>query len=277
MRVRSNRLWIAAATILIAGEPVIAMQMQEIPFKLLTGHKIVVRGTIEGGHELNMLVDTGADCTVIDMRVTKRLDLALLAHTVEYVAVGKVEKAPLALVRNLQVGTINTSLACVAGKIPIDGIDMILGLNVLRTRNFAIDYEQQKIVFGPWEAPSASAPFESDPTLIVIKAQVHDQTIRMLVDTGAATFRLFESGPRIWQYRRLTERQASTPHMGGGFRSSELPLKALRIGPTEWKELMAMVIDNPRPERWDAVLGVGSLGLKRIHFDFERRILSWEK
>jgi hypothetical protein len=65
--------------------------------------------------------------------------------------------------------------------------------------------------------------------------------------------------------------------MGGGSRSSEVPLQALQIGPTEWRELTAMVIDNPRPERWDAVLGVGSLGLKRIHFDFERRILSWEK
>jgi hypothetical protein len=65
--------------------------------------------------------------------------------------------------------------------------------------------------------------------------------------------------------------------MGGGSRSSEVPLQALRIGPTEWKELTAVVVDNPRPLGWDAVLGVGCLGLKRIHFDFGRRILGWEK
>lgn len=111
----------------------------------------------------------------------------------------------------------------------------------------------------------------------MIKASVHDQTLRVLVDAGAAAFCLFEEGPKIWQYRRITERRASMPHMGGNTPSSEVPLQAVRIGSAEWKELTAVVIDNPRPERWDAVLGVGSLGLKRIYFDFERRILSWEK
>jgi predicted aspartyl protease len=277
MRVRSARSWIAAAAILITGEAASAAQLPVTPFKLLSGHKIVVRGTIEGGHELNMLLDTGADCTVIDRRIVRRLGLPLLPHTVEYVAVGKVEKAPLAQVRDLRVGTISTSLACIAGTVPVDGIDMILGLNVLRTRNFAIDYDEHKIVFGPCDMHAASAPFEPDRTLVVIKAKVHDQTIRMLVDTGAASFCLFEDGPRVWQYRRIADRAASVPHMGGASRSIEVPLRALKMGPTEWKELTAVVVDNPRPERWDAVLGVGSLGLKRIHFDFERRLLSWVK
>jgi hypothetical protein len=48
MRVRSNRFWIAAATILIAGEAVFAVQTREIPFKLMPGHKIVVGGQSKG-------------------------------------------------------------------------------------------------------------------------------------------------------------------------------------------------------------------------------------
>jgi len=278
MRFLANWTWIpAAATLLVAGEPAIAVRAQEIPFKLLSGHKIVVRGTIDGGHELNMLVDTGADCTVIDSRVVKRLGLTFLPHTVEYVSVGKFERARVALVRELQVGAIARPVACIVARIPVDGIDMILGLNVLRSRNLAIDYERRTIVLGSCETLLASAPFEPHATLVVIQAQVHGRAVRMLVDTGAAAFCLFESGPKIWQSRRLTERRTSIPHMAGGSSSSEVPLQAIQIGPTEWKELTALVVDNPKPEGWDAVLGVGSLGLKRIHFDFERRILSWEK
>jgi predicted aspartyl protease len=85
---------------------------------------------VEGNHELSMLVDTGAGCTVIDTQVAKRLHLTFLPQTVEYAAFGRLEKAPLAVVNDLKVGPIATSLACVVGDIPTRGVDMILGLNV---------------------------------------------------------------------------------------------------------------------------------------------------
>lgn len=45
---------------------------QEIPFRLISGNRILIRGTVFSGEEVSMLVDAGADCTVIDDRADKR-------------------------------------------------------------------------------------------------------------------------------------------------------------------------------------------------------------
>jgi hypothetical protein len=123
---------------------------QEIPFRLISGNRVVISGTVAGGYELSMLVDTAADCTVIDTRAAQRMQLRTLPRTVSYSALGKTEKAHLAVVENLQAGPISTSLACIVDKIPTNGVDMILGLNVLSKHNFKIDYEHRKITVSPF-------------------------------------------------------------------------------------------------------------------------------
>jgi len=251
-----------------------ALYAQELPFQLISGNRAVVRGTVAGGHELAMLVDTGAECTVIDTRAAKRMRLTFLPQTVKYSAFGRVQRAPVAVVSDLRVGPISTSLECVVGDIPTRGVDMILGLNLLSKRNFEIDYARRKIVFEPGDAPLARVPFESEATLIVIKARVHGETIRMLVDTGAAVHCVFENGPVVW-LRHQEDPTEITPHMGGSSQAREVSMEALAVGPLEWKNLKAMAIDNPKPDLWDAVLSVGSLGLREVYFDFERRSLGW--
>jgi predicted aspartyl protease len=222
------------------------------------------------------LVDTGADCTVIDTRAARRLQLHYLAQTVKYSAVGKTAKARLALVEDLQAGPIATSLACIVGKIPTEGVDIILGLNVLSKHNFEINYERHKIVFDPSDRPSSHVSLEPGGTLIVVKAQVRGKLIRALVDTGAAAHCVFEESQiiRPLDYGGLV---AVTPHMGGSSHSSEVALSSLMIGSTEWKDLDAMAMSNGKPLSWDAVLSVGKLGVKRIYFDFKHRSLSWTR
>jgi len=249
---------------------------QEISFRLISGNRVVITGTVAGGQELSMLVDTGADCTVIDTRAAKRLRLPYLAQTVKYSALGKTGKARLALVEDLQAGPISTSLACIVGKIPTDGVDIILGLNVLSKHNFEIDYEGHRIVFDPSDPPPSPVSFESDTTLIVVKAQVRGKMIRALVDTGAAAHCVFDESQiiRPLDYGGLV---TVTPHMGGSSHSSEVALSSLMIGSTEWKDFDAMAMSNGKPLSWDAVLSVGRLGVKRIYFDFRRRSLSWTR
>ncbi len=249
---------------------------KELPFQLISGNRAVIYGTVAGGHELAMLIDTGADCTVIDTRAARRLHLEFLPQTVEYAAYGKLGRVPLALVRDLKVGPISTSLACIVGDIPTRGVDMILGLNVLSKRNFEIDYERRKIVFDAQAIPSRSMPFEPHTGLVVIKGQVHDQTIRLLVDTGATAHCVFKEGPIICQHRNDGSR-ATISYMGSSSESKEVALKTVNIGSIEWKEVIAMATANPKPADWDVVLGVGSLGLKQIYFDFEHRLLSWTR
>jgi predicted aspartyl protease len=249
---------------------------QEMPFRLISGNRVVITGTVAGGHKLSMLVDTGADCTVVDTRAAQRMQLRTLPRTVKYSALGKTEKARLALVEDLRAGPIATSLACIVGKIPTDGVDMILGLNVLSKHNFAIDYEHRKIVFDPTDAPAATVPFEPDSTLIVVKAQVRGKSIRALVDTGVAAHCVFEESQIVGplDYGGLV---TITPHMGGSSHSAEINLSSFTIGSTEWKELNALAMRNAKPLSWDAVLSVGKLGLKRIYFDFKHRSLSWTR
>ena len=246
---------------------------QELPVLLISGNRVVIRGTIAGSRELTMLVDTGAKCTVIDPRMAQRLKLIFLPRTVEYVAFGKQARAPLAVVRDLRVGPITTSLACVVGAIPIGGVDMILGLNVLAKHNFEIDFQQRKMIFDPPESLPEPVPFEPGIMLPVIKVRVHSQVIRMLVDTGAAISCAFREGPALWLNLNEHLRTSALVHMGGRSQYRDVSLKTLGIGSKEWRNLKAMVISNPKPASWDAVLGIGSLGLRRIHFDFQQRFL----
>jgi predicted aspartyl protease len=249
---------------------------QEFPFRLISGNRVVITGTVAGGQQLSMLVDTGADCTVIDTRVAQRLRLHYLAQTVKYSALGKAAKARLALVEDLQAGPISTSLACVVGNIPTAGVDMILGLNVLGKYNFEIDYERHKIVFGPSDMPSSPVSFEPGSTLIVVQAQVRGKRIRALVDTGAAEHCVFDES-QILQPMDYGGLVAVTSHMGGRSHSAEVALSSFLIGSTEWKDLDAMAMGNGKPLLWDAVLSVGKLGLKRIYFDFKNHSLSWTR
>jgi predicted aspartyl protease len=247
---------------------------QDLPFRLIAGNRVVIHGTVAGGHQLSMLVDTGAECTIIDAQAVKRLQLTFLSQTVEYSAFGRIGKARLALVKDLWVGPISTSLACLVGDIPADGVDMILGLNVLARRNFGIDYERRKVVFGPWDRQGVSTPFEPESTMVVVNAQMCGKTIRFLVDTGASTHCVFQEGPVLWLLN-YQGRVTTTPHMGNRSVSREVCLYALTIGSLEWKELKAMAMSNPRPPGWDAVLSVGNLRLKHVYFDFEHGLLSW--
>jgi hypothetical protein len=108
------------------------------------------------------------------------------------------EKGRLALVKDLRVGPISMSLACVVCNIPADGVDMIFGLHVLARRNFGIDYERREVVFGPWDKQGESARFEPESTMVMVNAQMCGKTIRFLVDTGAATHCVFREGPVLW-------------------------------------------------------------------------------
>src|SRR5438067_1349465 len=71
-------------TTVLAASPV------EIPFRLYRDYLIVVQGTVEGPEKMNLLIDTGADPSVLDRRVARKLRLrgvsgrlGLLNHTVD--------------------------------------------------------------------------------------------------------------------------------------------------------------------------------------------------
>jgi predicted aspartyl protease len=274
MAIRSI-LWFSTVQLLFLAVIPVA-SAQEVPFQLISGNRAVIKGTVAGGHELALLVDTGTECTVIDRRAAKRLQLTFLPQTAGYAALGKVGRAPVAIVRDLNVGPISTSVTCLVGDIPAEGVDVVLGLDLLSKTNFEIDYKQRKVVFDPGDKPSASVPFEPDTMLVVINARVHGKTIRMLVDTGAANHFVFGKGPIVWLGQDEGPVTA-IPYMGNSLQCREVLMKVLTIGSIEWKDLKAMAISNPKPVLWDAVLSVGSLGLKQIYFDFEHRSLSWAR
>jgi predicted aspartyl protease len=268
---------VAAATFLLFVFVEAYPQMQEIPFQLMPDHRVLVKGMVGGDKEVNMLVDTGASFTAIDRKTVKRLELESIVNTVQYSAFGQSGRARMAVVRDLQVGMIRTSLACGVIDVPLKGVDIILGLNQLRPHNFMLDFHERKMRFGFACGLEFSVSFEPDPAMVVVKAYVDGQPVRALVDTGAATNCVFERGSKIWQYRRLGQRTLPLLYAGGKSQAVRVPLKALRIGRAAWKELTALMVGNPKPAGWDAVLSVGSLGVERIYFDFDQRILSWDR
>ena len=139
MGIRSN-LWCAAAVLAsFAADAAGAVNAnQEVPFRLVQ-ELIVADGSIEGGHRVSILIDTGASCTVISERQVAKLNLPIMPYNTSFVAPGRKAERPMAVVRDISLGPIMTSRSCMVSEIPIPGVDLIIGLNVLRQHSFTID------------------------------------------------------------------------------------------------------------------------------------------
>ncbi len=243
--------------------------------RLIAGNRAVIRGTVFSGQEVTMLVDTGADCTVVDDRTARRIGARLRDRTVHYAALGKTEKAPLALVEELRAGSITTSLACIVHRIPTPGVDIILGLNVLNKHDFSLDYERSRMVFHPAEDPGPAIAFEPESSLILVPLQIRGKTIRALVDTGAAYHIITEGSPVLgpMDFRGTS---ALVAHLGGHASARGVTLGRFGIGSSEWDNFKAMAVSGVQLP-WDVVLSVGNLGLKQVRFHFKSRRLTWTR
>jgi predicted aspartyl protease len=256
----------------------------EILFRTYRDYLVVVQGSLGGKLRRNLIIDTGADPSVIDSRAAQELHMA---GVVGRLAVhDQVVDAQQAVLPSVQIGPLRAESLPVLirdlGFLEKDlgiRIDAVIGLDVLSLSNFCINYTTKRIVFGAAPVSGSSVPFQSAPPWLTVRMEVDGVSINLLLDTAASGILLFQSRirDRLPQLISLGERTSS--NMGGGFRLQRVLLATTNFGETDFGQQNAFVVEDQVDEsrEFDGLLGPSALGLKQIAFDFQRHTLSWKK
>lgn len=265
-------LALAQTTGASAGEP-----QQEIPINLRDGYLILVEGSVKGGYKLNLLIDTGSEYSVVDKHTAQRLDLTLIPQEVKIQAFGRKTKAERAVVPGLTLGPATHSFPCLAADILFSDVNAIIGLDLLRRYDFTIDYQARRMIFEKTQEMEGQLPFGPESRLVIVQLRLGDQTLRMSVDTGIDGICLYEERGK----RRLAGQKSaellSVAHLGGETPGRQMLLNQVFLGGWEWRGLKAALLHPAQPVERDGTLGIAALGLARVHFDFERCLISWTR
>jgi predicted aspartyl protease len=243
---------------------------------------IVVQGGIGSVNNLNFLVDTGAVPSVLSERLASRIGVtgtpgafALLDKdtTALYVTVDEVR---LGSIRVHDLPMVVFDLARFERLLGIR-IDAIIGLDVLARHSFSIDYKRRTITPGlsglARHAVSVEIHGSSSAPYWVLPISLGDHNFRVLLDTGANNFTLFEGHAQNTTADSLLVngvKETAAPRL----RSS-----LLMIGDTPLKTQIVVAIKGAPLEvlrEVDGVLGPTALGIARIEFDWENKCLRWD-
>ncbi|HEV2273717.1 MAG TPA: aspartyl protease family protein, partial [Acidobacteriaceae bacterium] len=166
---------------------------------LYRGYLIVARGSIGPLKGLHFLLDTGATPTVLDPRLAQKLHLEQQPAGIAVLG-GRVQGAR-SMAPSLEFGPIRAAnvpvliedLSFLEKALPVH-IDAMIGLDVLGHGSFVIDYASRAIGFGPAPPLPVSIPLRVKDGLAIVDAEVNHAPVRLLVDTGASSLILFETG-----------------------------------------------------------------------------------
>jgi predicted aspartyl protease len=259
------------------GQPETTVNKWEVPFEIQDGYMIVAVGSLPGGHAVHLMIDTGADCSVIDRKSARRLGLTVISGEAHFNAFGRVNAAERAILRALRLGPVMTTLPCLVADIPFKNVDVIIGLDLLRRSNLTIDFSARKIEFGRTPACGAWSQLEPGNSLMILPVRIGGDDFRLLVDTGADRLYLF--GLRLKGWMRISSIRANlvSTNLAGRTGLKQIALPSLQIGTYSWRNLEGLIVPGPEPVACDGALGVAVLNLKRLHLDFARGLLGWER
>jgi predicted aspartyl protease len=246
-------------------------------FKLREQYQIVVQGSIGSLEHLNLLIDTGSIPTMVDWRVARKLGLQFQA----VVTFGEKTRDLKTLLPSVRVGSLSVdALTAGAGDLAfMNGVDAIMGLDVLTRSSFRIDYGTRELTFGPLPPREPAARIEFTPPFLTVELAIAGRPVRFLVDTGTRHFVLFE--------RRVHGRLPHFPlrgekvvyHLSGASRLRRVTLSALDINGKAIEHLEGPLSDalvDDYPPGIDGVLGVRAIASRQAEFDFERNRLAFQ-
>jgi predicted aspartyl protease len=253
-----------------------------VPFTLKGGHLIVVEGSIGTLGNLNLIIDTGASVTVVSESVAKTLKLKGRAkRVVAFDQEIEVEEVTLPIISIAGVRFEPESARIGSLSFPDTAflqIDALIGLDLLRKTGLAIDFTTRSLTFGPVVHSGTRVGFYNKFPFLPIAVMVGGRTVTLLLDTGSREFLLFARSIEGRVRRRETGETSEMRSAGGRRRLKKVFLTDVQLGTSQWGEMPAYILESAAPMRQlDGVLGVASLGLKRLVLDFENGLMSWEK
>lgn len=289
---RSALVWLLALAFLfpaIAADGQVPSQastdaVEAIPFRLVNGYSIVVKGRI-GSRKCNMLVDTGANPTIVDSRIAADMRLSgtdvvmALMNGPAHFQKAELPQLQLGPVRREKFMVLIRDLKFMRRELGTR-IDAVVGMDVLSAMNFTIDYKHRQLIFGAsTNENDDDLDFASGPPFMVVKAGIGEAQMNLLVDTGTSSIVLFESmAPGNLHEARLgTEKDGR--NIAGRFATEEVLLPDIRLNKTQLSSRPAFLTHDRQGwgQTFDGLLGPTAVGLTRVTFDFTAGKLRWKR
>jgi predicted aspartyl protease len=253
-------------------------------FDLYRDYLIVARGSVGSQKDLNFLVDTGANPTILDRRVAQKLHLQEEPGVLAGIN-GRVQ-AGLATVPSLQFGPIRRDnlgvvvedLSFFSKAIPVR-IDGVIGLDVVGEIPFEIDYAASRILFGPIPSLKNSLPLEIRGGLPIVTAEVDHLSAHLVLDTGASSLILFApKGPALVSQVKASDIQKSSTTMGE-FERKPVPLGSLMLGQAEFRRQPAFLAQSrlDGTEDFDGLMSPALLGITKLAIDVQRGVFEFNR
>lgn len=253
-----------------------------LEFELHRNYLILVPGRIGPLSDLHFVIATGAVPTVISPRVARKLQVEL--HSATLPVFGKTLPVQEALLPELTLGPLQVRhlLVVVQDLSVIERalgrpVDAVVGLD---------DAERRRLHRGlrvpPPRLPDPpplehTAPFET-ALFVVVQAELESRPARLLLDTGTRDLVLYRNR---WQgplEGLKAQGQKDVFHLAGTTPLFQVRIPRLLLGSLSRQKADVFLMDIPDDYLpfADGVVGPVALGMKRLHFDCSRNLLSWE-
>jgi predicted aspartyl protease len=251
-----------------------------IPIKLKDGYLVVAKGSIGSLDNLTFIVDTGTSRTLMDSRIAKQLQLTGVAdkltvfdHEVE-VRLVDLPDLQLGAIHAQSPQVIVTNLSGVAQRFGLHA-DAIVGMDILRLSSFAIDYDSRRIWFGDGEPMPSALPLEQNQPYLIVKANLDDIPLTLMIDTGCEDVVLFANRfPMELKKGYLQISQAST--VAGEVQVTQIRSGKLGVGTfPAHKARIRVIATGSNDMGYDGIVGVNALRASRIQFNFDLMTVSW--
>jgi hypothetical protein len=252
-----------------------------VPIKLYDDHLIVVRGGLGTLQDRNLIIDTGAYPSAIDVDVARKLKLRVNRGQTR--VLGRNLPAGASIISQVEVGPLKAGNLPVVvedlSKLSADlglRVDALIGLDVLARANFQIDYMAKELIFGAPAQFTFSTALEARQSMACVAMNVKGHSVHLLIDTGAAKTVLFAQ--RVpWLGRGITS-DRSFDSLGSRLVLERLRAKDVELGGARiaTEDIFISDVTNLAAFPIDGVMATWGTHFRKISFDFDRGIFGWE-
>jgi predicted aspartyl protease len=284
---RYLRLFIIFITISIPALPSAAAKEGRAPslsvegilrFDLYRGYLMVARGTVGPLKGLHFLLDTGTSTTLLDSRIARKLNVNGIPEDVDIICLKSGVRATHAQIPSIEIGPVQQKdvsvlvqdLSIFDDALPVH-IDAVIGLDVLGTSPFEVNYRTRRIHFGQLPHLPVSVPLSVEEGLAMVKVELNDTTAHLILDTGTPSLLIFRARiPKAIAGLKMHKPQDA--HARGSLQDHEVHLPKIRLGTAEFVRQWAIVVEN-RDEggrEFDGLLSPAALGIDAFAVDLDR-------
>jgi predicted aspartyl protease len=253
------------------------------PFSVMGGFLIVFQGRIGARSGLRFVLDTGATHSTVNRKLAQEMRVPL--HSTHVFDFDRSVATELGVFPEVEFGPVHVTdvpmLVADFARVSdfANGVDAIIGSDLLSLSNFSIDYDAQKLFFAPAQASASAVKPRPHPTVMILELRVQDCPVDLVVDTGVEGVVLFEDRLRSRLPQLRTEGNVDGFTVGRESRAKQAVLPRVRLG-ARTRDLKVLLMKGPHGDVLpgiDGYWGTASIKAHHIDFNFATNRLSWEE